>query len=171
MVFNLDKASTELSFADLEVDVGTIPTGSKVDMEWNVLDHRTELLLDCDYSADLFDAGTIRGWIEDYKALLETLIADPEPPLSTWIGDGSSAVSEERRELSGEESPDLYERSNLTQCQFLIWMGKKLNPEAPQFMNEINAELIIVPAHIELTHLQRAFQTLINSSDALMIQK
>src|SRR5262249_36903866 len=117
------------------------------------------------YNPDIFRPGTIRGWIEDYKGLLESLIADPQPPLSKWLN--ATAVSPDDAAPARSADAHLFERSNLTKCQFLIWMGKKLEPDAPQLMNEINAELIFIPSHIERAHLQKAFQTLINASDAL----
>ena len=38
----------------------------------------SRLVVDCDYSTDLFDAATIRGWIGHYRTLLEAIASDME---------------------------------------------------------------------------------------------
>jgi hypothetical protein len=67
-----------------------------------------------------------------------------------------------------DELERLYAGSNLTRNQLLIWTGQKLHPGAPLydmvFTFSINAGLA---EPIDPECFQRAFQTLINSSDAL----
>ncbi|MBI5302111.1 MAG: amino acid adenylation domain-containing protein [Chloroflexi bacterium] len=58
----------------------------------------------------------------------------------------------------------LRERSNLTNTQFLIWLGQKLDPDAPLY-NMIQA--FAFDGAIDRAAFQRAFQALINQSDAL----
>jgi hypothetical protein len=63
-----------------------------------------------------------------------------------------------------EQFADIYERSNLTKSQLLFWSGQKLRPEAPLY-NMVGS--YVIPCKIDPDHLQEAFKTLINSSDAL----
>ncbi|MGH7772388.1 MAG: condensation domain-containing protein, partial [Candidatus Binatia bacterium] len=59
---------------------------------------------------------------------------------------------------------DPYERSNLTKNQLQVWIGQALVPEAPVYHL---AGILNITGEIDPTHFQKAFQTLINSSDAL----
>ena len=61
---------------------------------------------------------------------------------------------------------DSYERSNLTENQLLFWTGQQLQPDLPPFNS---AGLLIIPAHLDVRCFRQAFQTLVNSSDALRI--
>src|SRR5262245_51439996 len=54
--------------------------------------------------------------------------------------------------------------SNLTHSQLLFWSGQKLHDQTPIY-NMVSAATIFEP--IELEGLRQAFQTLVNSSDAL----
>jgi amino acid adenylation domain-containing protein len=70
-------------------------------------------------------------------------------------GDTASAPGDER---------DLPADSNLTRSQFLIWMGQKLHPDAPLY-NMI--QTFAFDSALDVSAFQRAFQGLIDSSDAL----
>ena len=64
----------------------------------------------------------------------------------------------------GEGFNDIYERSNLTKNQLLIWVGQKLHRDAPLY----NVILTFtIKGLIDPAHFGKAFQTLINKSDAL----
>jgi Condensation domain/TubC N-terminal docking domain len=66
--------------------------------------------------------------------------------------------------LSMDELDQLYQGSNLTRNQLLIWTGQKLRPDAPIY----NAALsFVIQGQISPENFQGAFQTLVNSSDAL----
>ncbi|HEU5226445.1 MAG TPA: amino acid adenylation domain-containing protein, partial [Ktedonobacteraceae bacterium] len=76
--FNLDRAG-ELSFEDLEVDIITNSTGfAKFDFDLNVVQTDTELLLECTYNTDLFQAQTIQRWMGYLKTLLQGMV-QPSP--------------------------------------------------------------------------------------------
>lgn len=64
----------------------------------------------------------------------------------------------------GAATSDISAQSNLTRSQFLIWMGQKLNPDAPLY-NMIQTFRFDGP--IDGARFQRAFQLLIDGSDAL----
>jgi amino acid adenylation domain-containing protein len=63
-----------------------------------------------------------------------------------------------------EGTPDIYERSNLTKHQWLVWLGQKLHPEVPLYNMVVTFTL---SGKVDRGHFQKAFQTLVNSSDAL----
>ncbi len=69
--FNLDRAG-ELAFADLEADIITNSTGfAKFDFDLNIVQTDTELVLECNYNADLFRTQTIQRWMGYLKTLLQ----------------------------------------------------------------------------------------------------
>jgi hypothetical protein len=59
---------------------------------------------------------------------------------------------------------ELLESSNLTQNQFLMWMGQQRSPEAPLY-NMIFT--FTIDGEIDPETFQAAFQTLVDRSDAL----
>ena len=59
---------------------------------------------------------------------------------------------------------DILERSNLTQSQFLIWLGQKLNVDSPLY-NMVHT--FTINGEISPAIFRQAFQTLIDKSDAL----
>jgi hypothetical protein len=63
-----------------------------------------------------------------------------------------------------ETAPDLYQRSNLTKHQWLIWLGQKLDPQVPLYNTAVTFTL---SGKVDRAHFQKAFQTLVDSSDAL----
>jgi len=63
-------------------------------------------------------------------------------------------------------STDVFDQSNLTKAQFLIWTGQKLNAHVPLY-NMIVAYTIA--GRIDPNRFRRAFQTLIDQTDALRI--
>jgi amino acid adenylation domain-containing protein len=78
VMFNLDRALTDLTFAGLDYELVTTPIGAaKFDLFLNIVEVAGNLRLDCDYSSDLFDAQTIRRWLGHFQTLLERLIGDP----------------------------------------------------------------------------------------------
>ena len=58
----------------------------------------------------------------------------------------------------------IYDRSNLTKSQLLIWVGQKLNPQIPLYNMVLS---FVFKGSIKPVVFQKAFQTLINSTDAL----
>lgn len=59
---------------------------------------------------------------------------------------------------------DIYQRSNLTRLQLLFWVGQRLRPEIPLF-NTIH--IFTIPTDVNPGRFQRAFQVLLDHSDAL----
>lgn len=60
--------------------------------------------------------------------------------------------------------PDLTAGSNLTRSQYLLWMGQKLNPEAPLYNMALT---FTIPGAVDPARFRQAFQALVDRSDAL----
>jgi len=59
---------------------------------------------------------------------------------------------------------DLFNKSNLTRSQFLIWMGQKLNPDAPLYNMALT---YTINGKVDPRIFQAAFQTVVDESDAM----
>lgn len=81
--FNLDPETTGLDFSDLRVDVGfNRRSFYSLDLGVNVIEANGALTLRCDYNTDLFAASTIRRWLDNFRTLLQGMVATPEQPLA-----------------------------------------------------------------------------------------
>jgi amino acid adenylation domain-containing protein len=75
--FNLERIGQNLSFQDLAVSTDANPKRFvNFDLFFNVVAEDHGLIVDCDYSTDLFDKATIARWIGHYRALLEAIAGD-----------------------------------------------------------------------------------------------
>jgi surfactin family lipopeptide synthetase C len=139
-----------LSFLPICIDPGT----AKIDLTLYVRDRGSEGVEGSfEYNNDLFEVATIQRWSARLQQLLALALAHPEWPVSTLLVSGTRPA----RLL------DLYLASNLTKSQVLIWLSQKLQPAMPLY----NIAMVFdFPLAIDPTHFQRAFRTVINSSDA-----
>lgn len=81
--FNLDKERYELGDLSHTVELVKNSTdAAQYDISWNISQTASELIVECDYSTDLFDASTIQRWMRHYKTLLESIVANCECSLS-----------------------------------------------------------------------------------------
>ncbi|MGH8907431.1 MAG: condensation domain-containing protein, partial [Egibacteraceae bacterium] len=67
-------------------------------------------------------------------------------------------------DLSRDRLVDLYERSNLTKNQLLVWVGQQLQPGVPVYNL---ASTLVLTTQIDIPAFRRALQVLVDSSDAL----
>ena len=75
--FNLERIEQNLHFEDLTVSTDANPKRFvNFDLFFNVIAEDTQLIIDCDYSTDLFDAATVQRWIGHYRTLLEAIASD-----------------------------------------------------------------------------------------------
>ncbi|MBP5972969.1 amino acid adenylation domain-containing protein [Brasilonema sp. CT11] len=82
-IFNIDKAGSEVESLDHKVESVKNPTSSaKYDIAFNIVETGSDLLVECDYSTDLFDSQTIQRWMEHFRILLEGIVTHPEQRLS-----------------------------------------------------------------------------------------
>jgi acyl transferase domain-containing protein/glutamate-1-semialdehyde aminotransferase/NRPS condensation-like uncharacterized protein len=82
VTFNLDLVSALPQMLDLELKLVSSPISyAKYDIHLNVTHIKGELVLEVDYSTDLFDATTIERMLGHFQTLLEGIIIDPEQRL------------------------------------------------------------------------------------------
>jgi amino acid adenylation domain-containing protein len=75
--FNLERIEQNLHFEGLTVSTDANPKRFvNFDLFFNVIAEDTRLIIDCDYSTDLFEAATVRRWIGYYRTLLEAIASD-----------------------------------------------------------------------------------------------
>ncbi|RKZ79997.1 MAG: amino acid adenylation protein, partial [Candidatus Parabeggiatoa sp. nov. 1] len=83
VTFNLDKPSELPKLFELEVEWFSQPLHfTAFDLSINLTDIGDELVLDCDYNTDLFNATTIERFVEHFQVLLEGIVSNPTQSLS-----------------------------------------------------------------------------------------
>lgn len=72
--FNLERIEQNLHFEGLSVSTDANPKRFvNFDLFFNVMAEDNRLVIDCDYSTDLFEPATIQRWISHYRTLLEAI--------------------------------------------------------------------------------------------------
>ena len=120
----------------------------------------TDMTLGLSYSRHRFAKDVIQRMLVDLRDILERLTSVPRQTVGALL----SANQPQSRETDSAAFDDAYEESNLTHTQFAFWMAQRLQPGLPLFNM---ASLIKIPRRLDPKLFARAFQTLVNSSDAL----
>ncbi|MBD2339092.1 amino acid adenylation domain-containing protein [Calothrix sp. FACHB-156] len=82
VTFNLDRSITLPKLGSLEISWLSPPISSTdFDIHWNITQVDDQLLIDCHYNTDLFDATTIERWLGHFQTLLTAIIANPSQPV------------------------------------------------------------------------------------------
>lgn len=111
-----------------------------------------------DLHCDVFNKEERSQLIQHFTQLLDSMIEDEERPV------GTIALASEMTGAKPRPIEDFSEQSNLTQGQLSFWIAQQLQPELPLFNL---ASLLVISRGVNHKRFNRAFQTLINSSDAL----
>ena len=77
-------------------------------------------------------------------------------------GDGRKSLNVKESLADGAGSDHLLQQSNLTQNQFLMWLGQQMNPDAPLY-NVVHAFAIHGP--VDIGAFRSAFQALVDHTD------
>jgi amino acid adenylation domain-containing protein len=118
-----------------------------------------------EYSTDLFDEAAIVDIAKDFQAILQSVADNPQERISLLLPLTSQASPALLTRVGRkEELDDLFQKSNLTMLQVLIWISHKLQPDIP--INN-TAATFTIPRDVDRDHLNRALRTLIDSSDAM----
>ncbi|MGF1488110.1 MAG: amino acid adenylation domain-containing protein, partial [Prochloraceae cyanobacterium] len=150
-----------LGNGDLNVSLIEIPSKkAKTDLSFIVLEEKDKLTLNLEYNTDLFERETIRKILVNFKKLLKTIVKNPQQNLTEILLESSFS----QKSGSILQTETIYKLSNLTQNQLLMWLGQQLNPEKPIYNNLFVSNITNA---IDLEYFQKAFQTVINASDAL----
>jgi len=79
VIFNVDRTGSGFGLHGLDTTFEELSRSSIVfDVFCNVVDHDTHLQIDCEFNTDIFEAATIRRWLEYYRNLLTQAAARPE---------------------------------------------------------------------------------------------
>ena len=80
MTFNIDKIGAAFDFGELTIaSVATPKSYSNFETPVNVVDSGSDMVVECTYNADLFDAETIRRWLSHYAVILDEVGRRPTP--------------------------------------------------------------------------------------------
>jgi non-ribosomal peptide synthetase component F len=163
--FVLQRASTSsleapgLTFSPLKIESAMV----KTDLILSLSERSAGLQGSFDYNKDLFDSATIARMASHFQTMLASIVAAPEQRIS-MLGPSPGKALSSVKPSRMDELDQLYAGTNLTRNQLLIWTGQKLRPETPIY----NAALsFVIQGKLCLDNFRRAFQTLLNSSDAL----
>ncbi|HVG17467.1 MAG TPA: condensation domain-containing protein, partial [Blastocatellia bacterium] len=125
-----------------------------------------------EYNTDLFNADTIERFIKHFHLLIEDMTANVAQPIRTLppLIEGQQhphpAKETAAAGLRGTETADPAEQSNLSESESLFWFSKKLQPDVRLYFDYVMATFTI-HGEIDRAHFERAFQTLVDHSDAM----
>jgi acyl transferase domain-containing protein len=108
--FNMDRpGGSRIDFYQLEGSMQTNFSGcARWELTWNITETNGELWLDAIYKTDLFDAQTIRRWMELYQTLLRQVTERPELSLRALL----TMLDEAERQQLMDKSKE-FEKSDL----------------------------------------------------------
>ncbi|MFI9243631.1 amino acid adenylation domain-containing protein [Streptomyces sp. NPDC053086] len=118
---------------------------SPLDLSLHLREQDEELLGCFEYRADLFDAGTVSRWADEFQEVVRQAVRSPDTVAVTG-------------------GPTL--QTNLTDSQLALWFGKKTAGDVRLYYENVTA-LYTITAPLEHDRFQRAFQRLVDHSDAL----
>ncbi|HEV2621910.1 MAG TPA: condensation domain-containing protein, partial [Frateuria sp.] len=84
VLFNIDQALDRQAgaFPGLGMEFSSTPRAfENFELFVNAVQERGGLRLECQYNAGLFDAATVRRWLQAYETLLRAALASPQSPL------------------------------------------------------------------------------------------
>ena len=159
---------TTADFFGLEARLSAASTSApSLDLYLDITEARGEMQLKCNYNADIFEPQTVERWLAHFEALVTSIVADPDQRISQLPQFAATAPVP----ASPQPAPVVFaadrmagQDSNLTKYQWLFWAGQKLNPDTALF---VHICMVQIAQRIEHEHLQRAFQLVLDSSDAL----
>ncbi|MFO1217390.1 MAG: amino acid adenylation domain-containing protein [Burkholderiaceae bacterium] len=84
VIFNIDKIGADFDFGELALQGIEAPKAFvNFELSINALDSGRDIVLNCDYNANLFKASTIARWLGHFRQLLSAVTTDPELPVAS----------------------------------------------------------------------------------------
>nr|MBA2512890.1 AMP-binding protein [Solirubrobacterales bacterium] len=78
ITFSLDKVGAPFDFGSASIaSLSTPKSYSNFELVANVVEDGSELLVEFDYNADLFDGPTVRRWVSHYEVLIQGIVEQP----------------------------------------------------------------------------------------------
>ncbi|MBI1390809.1 MAG: amino acid adenylation domain-containing protein [bacterium] len=154
-----------LSLSGLEAEWMPVEAGAaKTDFSL-FLEEANGALVGCiESKPEIFHQSTLEIIERDFQTILESVTTAPARPISDIGMHFDAKIPALSRSTELIEYETLADRSNLTRVQLLIWMGQKLNPDVSLYNN---AMAITLNTKVDVEAFRRAFQRLIDSSDAI----
>ena len=82
--FNVDKIEVEFPFQSVTSELLPSPKRfATFEVEFNIQDTGTELVVECNHNTDLFNSQTISRWLTHYQVLLQGIVENPSNALAT----------------------------------------------------------------------------------------
>ena len=77
--FTIDKIGAPFDFGDVTIASVDAPKNyANFDLQVNAVDSGSDVLIECDYNADLFDGAAMGRWLSHYETLLRRAVARPD---------------------------------------------------------------------------------------------
>ncbi|MFI2762272.1 amino acid adenylation domain-containing protein [Streptomyces echinatus] len=118
---------------------------SPLELSLHLREQDGELLGCFEYRTDLFDAGTVSRWAAEFQEVVRQAVRSPD------------AIA-----VTGGPAPE----TNLTDSQLALWFGKRTAGDVRLYYENVTA-LYTITASLDHDRFQRAFQKLVDHSDAL----
>ena len=102
------------------------------DLEMNLVDHGNDILIECTYNKDLFEAATIKRWLRHWKTLLSAVAIEPRQT----IGLVEILDAEQRRRVLEEWNDTRVAYPNDKMIHELFEAQVERSPEAVAVVHE-----------------------------------
>jgi aspartate racemase len=161
---NLPSSATRagaLTIETCDFDVG-VP---QLELALEVTETRDGLHCLLRYDADLFNASTAERILNDYRVLLEVVVAAPERPLGALTNAWG-----EKRQRGGTSDAHAVDAAAaewpLTAAQMGIWLDQRISPNAGRYNI---GECWRIRGALDIDCFERALQHVVNETDALRL--
>ncbi len=115
VTFNIDKLGAPFDFGELALQgIDTPKAFANFELAINAVDSGRDVLVECDYNADLFDASTVQRWLGHYLVLLAGAVQAP----SANVGALPLLGAAQRAALSSGQTALVYPRAATLHEQF-----------------------------------------------------
>ncbi|WP_299537839.1 non-ribosomal peptide synthetase [uncultured Streptomyces sp.] len=142
-------------------DLGVSP----LELALHLREQDGELLGCLEYRTDLFDAGTVAGWAEEFRETVRRAVRSPRALLAPPTREPAPAQAATTVSPSDGAAPPAPD-TNLTDSQLALYFGKKTSGDVRLYYENVTA-LFTLTGALDHPRFQRAFQKLVDHSDAL----
>jgi amino acid adenylation domain-containing protein len=151
-----------LSVSRLEVDPGV----ARLELMLLMWEEEGRIAGRLEYNTDLFDASTISSLVGCLEALFADMVAHPEKSCLELPPDLAARRERSRQQLARSHEDESLKSSNLTENQMPFWFIHKLQPDVELYFENVEVTFSIT-GKVDVEHFQRAWQALVDRSDAM----
>jgi amino acid adenylation domain-containing protein/non-ribosomal peptide synthase protein (TIGR01720 family) len=137
VLFNQDRPTSSLSSAGLTLEILPQETGTaQFELDLNVQEVDGEMVLECEYSTDLFDHTTVVRWLGHFETILQSAASDPHSRIKDLTL------------LTAAEQQQLIRNCNDTQREY---------PSGTCFHTLLEAQARRIPGHVAVSDLHHSY--------------